>query len=239
MSTKTFATLVQTLSVQKLSALTMFGEGSGIVPEAQNPRIIAAVNTARDALFTRFRISQKMLTLAARTDTHTYYLRPEYALNSGSISPIKYIIDSPADPFLGGLARVERVYGPNGDVFSVDDDNNPTKSVFFIAHDALQITNPRDGDLYNFEYRAAPNHLDVGTVNPDSLLLDIPDPYWEAFLCRIAAEVSISLGGQDNTLRGANFMQAYEAQCQQLMLNNVDLSHQSVTNTRFKAGGWF
>lgn len=240
MSTKTFNDLIQVLSYGKLSNLAIFGEGTGNVPVETHPRLIAALNVARTDLFTRFRLRQRELTVLADSSRATYYLRPEHAINSGVVSADKYLVDDINDPFLGGLARIERVIGPTGIDYSVGDTNYQDTSVTFTGHDALVLAHPNTGDAYRVEYRAAPLHvpLDYDLATDGDFELDIPDPYWTPFLSRIAAEVFTAMGNQETLARATVMQNEWEAACLELKHYNTDLADQSVTNVRFDLGGW-
>lgn len=240
MTTISLNSLMPVLSFGKLSNLAIMGEGSGVVPETSYPRVIAAVNAARTALYTRFRLKDKELQLIATEGRTDYFIRPEYAFNSGVISVEKYLIDDPTDPFLGGLARIEAVYSPHGIAMQMNNLTDECNSIYFPSVDSVRLVDPKQDDLYRIIYRYAPTHLelDLDMVAHGDDDLGIPDVYREAFLSYIAAQVYGAINGQENTAKSQEHMVMYEAECARLTINNVDLSNQSNANTRFSANGW-
>lgn len=240
MSTPTFKELLTTLSVGKLSNLPVFGNADGEIPKIQHKRILAAVNTARTSLFTRFKIWEKEIGILAQAGKSVYYLRPEFAFNSGIINAEKYLIDTPEEPFLGGLARVDYVYNPRGELMRINDMTEPSNSVFFPSNDSVRLVDPKEGDVYSITYRAMPLFLDLkwDEDQHDDFELFVPDTYQELFLLKIAATIYSQMDQKEHAAAGLSMNNTYESLCAEMLQNNTDLSAQSSSNVRFKQNGW-
>ncbi len=242
MSTLTFKALLPLLSFGKLSNLALLGDGSGVVPKESYPRVVMAVNAARTELFTRFRLADKELQLIAEEGRDIYYLRPAHAFNSGVVGIPKYLVDPVDDPFTGGMARIESVFNPRGQVMRINDQTDSRNAVYFPEHDALRLVDPKTGDVYRIVYRYAPTHLPLSTDldAPEFADLDlgVPDGYREAFLLYIGHQIYSTMNGQDSILKSAEYLSAFEAECLRRTVQNTDLSNQSDTNERFEIGGW-
>jgi hypothetical protein len=229
--------VIEGLSFGPAANLALLGEGSGVVPESSHNRLVFLVNQALTALYGRFRLSQKTVTVLAIDCVSTYNLRPEHAQTNGALGYAKYILDTEEDRFLGDVLRVELVSDTCGNEYNINDRKSPCGNILIPSFDQIQIVNPLVGYEYVLEYRA--NHPKL--LTGEDLLeqeVRLPEAYHAALYFHVAGQIYESMNGQDNTLKGQEYKGEYERLCVEHENRNTDAAAQSSTNVRPDINGW-
>ena len=139
---------------------------SGAISPENYSRMIHHLNMGLLALYTRFPLLVKELTLRQYSHITLYKLTKEHAVTDPS-DEVKYIIDSRFDPFIGDLIRVEEVSDEVGDVVELNSTDH-VKVALTPSMDTLEIPNPTDTNVLFVTYRA--KHPQLVSVDSEILL---------------------------------------------------------------------
>lgn len=229
--------IFQNLSHGPMGNLALLGEGSGVIPEASYPRLTALLNSALGSLYSKFRLSQKTLILQAQEGMYLYYLRPQFSLYSGIPGSVKYILDTFDEPFLDDIQRIELISDSDGNQYDINNRTAISGTVFVPAFDCIQLLEPVAGAQYTVEYRATHAKIPLGNTDME-LDIQVPSAYLETLLTEMAGKHYRSMNGQDNTLKGQEFLSESANLVSEHQQNNTDLASQSSTNMRPKINGW-
>lgn len=229
--------LFKALSFGPAANLAIFGEGSGMIEEANYPRILNAVNQTFTALYSRFRLRQKTLVVRAMEGRLMYPLKPIHSALSTNPLSDKFIMDTVDDPFLGDILRIELVTDALGVAYNLNDRTENCRTVFVPAPDTLQLVKFEDLEEFMVEYRAS--HPKLALDNTDlEQTIDLPYAYQAAFLAHLTGKIYQSLNGPENSAKGVEFLAEWERLCGEHEFHNTDVAHQSNTNIRPALNGW-
>lgn len=226
--------LFRQLSFGELSNLAISDSGSGEILEEKHPQLIQYANDALLALHTRFLLNENDLLLEQVAHITNYHLKPKFAETSGSDAEYPYIKDLPDEPFKDDVIRILSVHSVDGRQFPLNDTGNPN-SLFTPQPNILQIPRPQAGQPISVVYQAKHRKLDDRDDSPDNVLdqdIEIPHYLENALQNYIAYKVFSHMNGQENTLKGQEFLSAYEATC--LDIEQRDLVNQTTHTTHTK-----
>lgn len=221
------ADLFRQLSYGELSNLAISGSGSGKIIEEKQPQLVHYVNDGLLALHKRFLLSEKQLLLEQVAHITNYHLRRRFAETAGSDEEFPYIKDLPGEPFEEDLVKVLSVHDGDGNKIPLNDTEDP-RSLFTPQPNILQVPNPIAGQPMAVVYQANHRILDDRIDGPNLLLdqeIDIPVYLENALQAHVAYKVFCHMNGQENILKGQEYLQAYEAEC--LEVEQRDLVNQT------------
>jgi len=199
--------------------------------------ILPHINLALTAIHKRLYIREESLVLRLDVSINKYRLQTKFAVSDTGPEPIKYIIDTVGDPFLGNSLKIEKVVDSEGEELLL---NNSTTDnpVFTPTSNVLVFDIPVSNREYVITFRANHPKIDLDNNDPEDIELDIPDFVLEPLLYFIAARVHASypsLG--DGTSESFNYMQKYELAMAELSDQGlVDTSQDG--NQRLEDNGW-
>ena len=236
------------LTYGELAQLNIGGAGTGVINGTNYTRVLSHVSLGLTSLYKRFALKEGRLIVQLDPSISTYSLSGKFAAtNTRSREPIKYLLDSAMQPFQDDLLKVEQVLTDLGFEMAVNDRSNPL-SVMTPAATTLRVPLPvvlRSKDLpeqlktetLEVVYRA--NHFKIAAedVDPEMVLLELPDAYQEALLYFVASRVNNPIGMSNEFDASSNYSVKYEQACQQLELQNLQVD-QGSENTRFYSRGW-
>jgi len=236
------------LTYGELAQLNIGGAGAGVINETNYTRVLSHVSLGLTSLYKRFALKEGRVTVQLDPSISTYSLSRKFAVsNTRSREPIKYLMDSAMQPFQDDLLKVEQVLTDLGFEMAVNDKSNPL-SVMTPAATTLRVPLPvvlRARDLperlktetLEVVYRA--NHFKIATedIDPEMVLLELPDAYQEALLYFVASRVNNPIGMTNEFNASSNYSAKYEQACQQLELQNLQVD-QGSENTKFSERGW-
>lgn len=215
---------------------TSFGNsGIDTLDASDIDKLITHTNLALTALHKRFNVRQKELFLQLYEEVEEYYLRPDFAVNSGSSEPIKYIVDTPTNRFLGGVLKVEAVVDEAELELPINEGNNPD-SIFTPALDILQIPYSDGDKTYSVIYRANHESIALGS-DPSTTPITLNESYFEPLLLFIAARYHSTQPLLDGTNQGVMFMQKYEMACRRIEDFGLNVT-ETEEDTRLWRNGW-
>lgn len=228
------------LTYGELSQIHLGGADTGVIDEANYPKILAHINLGLTALHTRFPLKEGRLKLQTRPGMVTYPLNSRFAVcNTRSREVIRTIQDTASDSFKDDIHKVERVY-QNTQELGLNDEANPLSCFTPSAH-VLRVPTEvaEEGALLQVVYRA--NHVPIavglGLFDPARVEVDLPYSHLEPLLYFVASRVNNPMGMANEFHAGNSYSAKYEAACQQLELQNLRVD-QGAQNTRLERSGW-
>lgn len=229
--------LFRRLSYGELSNLSIAEEG-GTLAERKHPQIIQYANEGLLELYSRFVLKERSLVLELSSHVLNYHLMKEYAESSNS-SEVRhrYIKDCAEQPFKNDVIRILEVWDEDGCRLPLNDKDNP-ESLFTPQPTMLQVNKPEDGVQLAVVYQARHRVL---SDNADRLLdqkITLPFSLEGALQNFIAHKVYSHMNGQENIVKGQEYLAAYEAIC--LGVEQRDLVSQShhTSHTKLEQRGF-
>ena len=235
------------LSYGELSQIAIGNGGMGTIQAADYPKLVAHVNLGLTTLYKRFNLKVKRFTVNLQPGVLTYNLNSMYCTsNSKSRAPVKYIDDTEA-PFKDDLLKVEYVFAESGFEFAVNNPvdiysiNTPSQRVLTVPADIVAkrdyLNDELKTDTLEVVFRANHPKLNAEDIEPEDVDLELPETHLDALLLFIAARVHtpIGIGGEDNT--GNTYYAKFEAACQELENQNLQVDKGAQYN-RLEKNGW-
>lgn len=236
------------LSYGELSQLSIGGLGSGMINESNYAQVLSHVTLGLTALYKRFNLKERTVRILLSEDQTVYKINSKYAVsNTGSIVPFKYVYDSVGDPFTDDVLKIEKVVTEQDYELELNDSSD-MYSVFTTSTTALKIPlvlANKGPDLpeelfteyLDLTYRANHPKIDPEGLDPATEEVELPDSYLTALLYFIASRVNNPIGMSGEFNAGNNYAAKYEAECQQLEFDNLEVDRGS-QNTRAMRNGW-
>ena len=218
------------LSYGELSSLGLSKMGQGSIEIADQPKVVAHINSALALISKKIPYKQCYVKLAASTARNTYLLQPEFAVSNtdpGNTAP-RYIIDSVDELFkdnvvkIREITRLDRADTPNVDETLITSINKRSTDSGFgarvIGTSRIILEQPLDGDVYEVEYQAQADKLSM-SVDPDEVI-DIPGALEQALELATAARVFGSIGNETATMKSQELWARYRAELAELSAND-------------------
>lgn len=230
--------LFSMLSTGELSNLSMSSNGSGTIILAQQPKLINYTNQALLRLYSRFVLKENDVLIQLYEFITFYHLIPKFSLSyvptgSSDNEPIRYLIDSSAEPFPDELLKVLSVYDSFGRKLPLNDDEKHT-SLFTPQVKLLQVPNPIEETFLSVRYQQSHPKL-LGNLDQN---ISCPEILLGALTSYIAYKVFSHMNSADSNAKAQEFNQTYESICNEATDRDLVNSSISQSNTRFARGGW-
>lgn len=238
------------LTAGEFSQLSIGGQDQGVINEANYATVVAHVNLALASLYRRFHLKEGRIKLALQPGLQAYQLKSDFAVSSRrSREPVRYILDSVADPFHDDIIKVQQVLTDRDLELPLND-----------AADALSCMTPRLNTLtvpkaiavqgadtptwlrtnnLTVVYRAAHPAITIGIglFDPNRVDIELPYSHLEALLFFVASRVNNPVGMSNEFHAGNNYAAKYESACRELEALNLE-QDQGGTNTRAQQKGF-
>lgn len=179
------------LAYSELSNVT-FTDSNGNIKLEHYPKLITLINAGVRELHTVFELLEKQIYVDMYAHITNYYLKPAFALTSGSTEVYKYIADSPYYPFKGNVLKVLKVLSETGVELPLNNEDSPI-SVFTPSPSLLQVSYPTEGASLNVVYQSYPDNIDTA-IQDLNTELDIPDYLMEALVYFVCNKLFSSIG---------------------------------------------
>lgn len=228
--------LFQMLSVGELSLIRVGNDGQGI--RAQDyPKVIAQLNAGLTALHARFPLQERELIIQQYEQISKYYLRKEYLeSNKESTQPVKYLIDTPMEPFIEDVLRVEKVFDECGCPLYLN--NEPVcESIMTPSFDCIQIVSPIETNALFVTYRANHPKIDLATIDLN-IEIRIPASHEKALMYYIASQLYANSPNPETANKGLEWTQRYEAECKKIEDLDLNNAYIGQTNLKPEMRGW-
>lgn len=232
--------LFRDLSFGELSSLSMSNEGSGSIKEASQPRLIAIINTALTEMFTRTVFEEKEILVQTKDWKSIYYLRKEYAKMDPTKDVMKYILDTPKNPFKGDLVRVLEVRNEVGNALPLNDAEQYA-SVFTPYYDTIQFTHPGADQVFAVRYQSLHPTVVSTADKPEDVLnqnINLPPIFWEILRLRIASGIFAGMSGQEYSVKAQALQASYESKYAEIEQKNLAGDSGQDTNVKIYHRGF-
>lgn len=211
---------------------------AGKINIADQPQVISAINLALTALFSRFPLLEKELVIQQYSHITEYILDVQYAQsNPTPIDVPKYIVDTPARPFMDDVIRITAAYDEKGAEVPLNDVTDD-KGWFTPSYNSVQIPFPSDSNTSVFIYRAKHPRIPLTTTNPATVEVMIHASLVEALLAYTANRINTARGSETALKQAQYCLAKYEDICMQAELRNLLHTNDSAGNLKLYNGGW-
>ena len=208
--------------------------------EKYYPKVISYLNLALTALHRRFYLRAGQIVVQQHPDLTKYPLRIKYAAsNTASTEPIKFIIDTPENPFLGDLLKVEQVFSEIGEEYIIND-TSQAYPIYTPQFDVLSMlpseVNPQAVFVvYRADY---PKIILTPTFNAATYEVDVPGFILDALYSRVAAYAYRTMNADDTEVSPSrSYMYQYELECKRIEEEGLVMNDNNIHNM-FEANGW-
>lgn len=217
----------------KMGELSNHGMFSTELSEENTNKLLLAINSGLLALYTRFPLLYRDITIRMYSYITQYRLCSEYArTNKESKKEPKYIIDSELDPFTDDVIRIESVHNEIGSIRELNSLFN-CSTVLTPAMDVIEIPNPIDNEYLSVLYRA--KHPVMKSLL-DKVIL--PEHLKSALLSYIAYKIYSGSSDQLSNQVAVHMLQLYDSLCTQTQTLNLANEDENPMNCQFDKGGW-
>lgn len=225
------------LSGSEILQLSVGGQPAGEINEDNAQKLIPHIDLGLTALFARFLLKERRMVLQFMPDRVTYPITSKYAVTSKiSREPVRYLQDDPADPFVDDISKIERVL--------TDKDRELKMNILddrYSAHTPSMLNLRLPLDVVN-QVRELPEwlktssltivcrathpkvKLPVGIYDPSRVYLQLPDTHLEPLLYFVGARLNMPATLDNVAIQGNPLMSQYEAACQRLMNQGMELT---------------
>lgn len=136
------------------------------------------------------------------------------------------------------VIRIERVYDAEGNELNINIVDDP-ESIRTPTMTSLKVPSTLSTEYLTVVYRAKHPELDKSKIPlaPDEIEVELPEAYLVALLYFVASRVLNPIGIADNFHEGNNYTAKFEAACQLLGAENIEVATFG-ENNRFVNNGW-
>lgn len=202
-----FETFLKDLCLIELSDLVYTEPDADATTEypsaALRVKLIPAVNSVLRQLYINHPVFQKELVLRTSANITRYFLKAEHAVSS--VAPVeKYIIDTPDNPYLGDLVRIDEVRDENDRLVFSAHENISGGFVRMPRWDCLTFSVPEDGQEYLVRFRASAPVMIENQVD-GNVDLELPPGYVDLLRLRVAERVYGAQKVQESILKASQY----------------------------------
>lgn len=230
--------LFANLSYGPLAGLSIGMDGTGLIEVNAEGRLVHFTNQGLTRLYSRFLVLERELTIRCIDGKTLYPLFRKYSDNytplPGEVPAQRFIVDSPAAPFMADSIRVLRAWDKDFNPVPVNDEGAET-SVFTPSKDTIQIPGAVAGDLYHFTYQA--RHPQICTGNLDQSIY-LPEPLWEALEAFIGWKIYASMNGDEHRASSRDHKENYENICANAEERDLVKTSLVQTNSKLEERGF-
>ena len=227
------------LAYGELSQVSLVDQDTGLISTTKYAPVVAHVNMALTALYTRFNLKENRLLLPLRTN------QISYALNSAEDIRVEY----GAEDFEDDILKVEKVMTDAGVELSLNDASDiygcmtPSAAVLrvplVVVNKGLDLPADLMTDRLELVYRANHPRIVIPTAGllPAKVNIELPDSHLMALLLYVASRVHNPIGMSNEFHAGNSYYAKYEAECARLENAGMEVD-QGSQNTRAGRNGW-
>jgi len=231
----------------ELSQLSIGTSAAGDIAEADYPKLLAHVSLGLTSLYKRFHLKENRVVLSLQPDQVRYSITSPYAVTARSRQTVRYLLDTASAPFRDDLLKIEQVFTEGGLELPLNDKAQPygcTTPATTVLEVALAVVNqdmnlPDEWktDQLELVYRASHPKIDVENFDLEYTQIELPEAYLEALLLFVASRIHNPIGAATEGQVGNNYFARYEAACQQLEQQNLQIDQGSQYD-KLSARGW-
>lgn len=213
------------LSYGEFSQLSIGGADTGVINEGNYARVLGHLNLGLTALFKRFKLKERRLTMPLQANADVYQL------NFDDILKIEKILTSD---------DVELSLNEEGNPYSCF---TPTLTSIRVPQSIREQGTDLPDELLTTSltvvYRA--NHpklvMTLGVLTPQTKDIELPSSHLQALLYFVASRANNPVGMVNEFNAGNTWYKKYELECQRLEQENLQVD-QAAGNYRLERNGW-
>ena len=230
--------IFEQLTYGDLKQLSVGGYDDGGIQVEHFPEVISHINLGLTALYARFPLSEKEVTIKQFVGMTDYVLDTKYSVSKNDPTVVnKYIIDTVLDPFLDDILRIEGAFDEEGTEIPLNAPDNE-KSIFTPTFDSVQIPFPVATNSTFLVYRANHAPIPLNTTVPATVRVDLPRVLVEALLAYVASRVHGGRTGETAAGESMTSLAKYKRICANVEDKNLLRNAASNTNVRLDTNGW-
>lgn len=192
---------------------------TGVIDTPAHAKVITAINVALNDIFSRIALAEKEVLVETLEWKALYFIRKEHAMMDPTPGFLKYIMDTPSNPFLGDLVKVLGVTNEVGDPLPVNDAEQ-WASVFLPSFDSVQFNHPGFKQVFSVQYQALHPKLSTSGTGYLDQEVRVPSVLMDMVKLKTASSLLAPMGGQDQTLKAQALDAAYEARHTSVVFKN-------------------
>lgn len=228
---------LQNIALGELQGSDLVELGGYEILERHRPRVINALNQALDYFYSIFPLKENQCVIRLTKGITRYYLDYDYAdTNLGST--LKYIADSPSNPFENDVLQVQAVFTDNGSSLSI---NDPLTyyGVSTPEYNCIQVPEAtlNNNKYLTVLYKAKHKRIELN-ANPEKVIVSIPSSFEGALQTYVASLVFMFLRGDDNKQLSNSLFGKFKTQVEELKLEGIGYKPMTGTNVKPMNGGW-
>lgn len=187
------------LTTGELAQLDIGGrEHDGILPDDYK-KVIPHVQLGLRDLHTRLPLREREVTIQQYDNMSFYKLDNEYAITNtrqATDGTPKYIMDTPTSRFTNDIIRIEQVFDELGREIPLNK-SEVENGAFTPAYNVIQFPQAVGTNAVYITYRADHPPIFLGTTDPSTVEIMIPDYLLQALLFFVASRMFHTVTGQD------------------------------------------
>jgi len=191
-------------------------------------KIIPHINMGVTEIYKRLEPLIKKVDIQCDLGIMEYRLHKDYTQTAGS-APVRYIMDSAGDQFLGDVLKLEDITGK-----ILNDSTNPEA----ISTNYLSFTVPAPTDeLLEIVYRAKLPAIDSTNFDIETTELDLPYAYLSSLLHFIGMRMTTGMPAKEGISDSNTFLGRYEASIAKIHDLGLIVTD-NTTNDKATNNGW-
>lgn len=224
------------LSYGLLSNLSMSGEGSGDIVDAQKNRVVGYMNDALMRIYSRFSLRERDVVIRQYRHITQYHLDKRYAMFNDERPEANkpYILDLPAEQFVNDAIKILKVYDEFGQERVLNDSDDPC-SLFTPYPTTLQVLAPEEGRPLGVCYQAKHEELPFNLYTTE---VELPTVLEEPFKLLIAHYVFSHMNTADSSAKAQEHMLSYETVCLDIEMKGAANIGAPASGRKFEKRGW-
>jgi len=224
------------LTHNTLANLSIGNDDIGEVSLDKYPKLITLVNAAMIDLYTRFALRTRDITVQLFDGKNIYPLTTDFAESNTESIETKYILDgTTVYKFNNDIISIDEIYNEIGGRVPLNDLNN-NYSVMTPSPSVLQVPYANRENILAVIYRALPDDIDTGLLDPSEEEVEIPYHFLEALTSFVAWKMYTPIDGVENPkgmIHQGNYLNAIK------MIEQTNTGiEDNFTNQRFEVNGW-
>lgn len=213
------------LTTGELSQISIGGQDAGVINENNHGKLVGLINLGLTALYKRFNLKERRITVPLQEDSETYELRIE------------------------DILKIEKVETDLGVAFALNQDGDayslftPTMNTLRVPQVILEqgVDLPDELRTLNMLVTYRANHPKLtaayGALIPETKTIELPSSHLQALLYFVASRAHNPVGMTNEFGAGTAWYSRYEEECQRLMVENLHVDKVTVVD-RIARGGW-
>ena len=201
------------------------------------PKVINALNQALDYFYSIFPLKENQLILRLQPNISRYYLDRDYA-DTNYDSNLKYIADTPDNPYENDVLQIQAVFTEDGSSLSVND----PLTYYGVSTPEYNCIQVPELTLQRYKYltvlyRAKHKRIPLN-ANPNQVEVSIPSSFEGALQTYVASLIYMFTHGDDNKQLSNSLFGKFKTQVEELKMEGIGYKPMAGINIKPLSGGW-